>query len=85
MALNDTSTLDPLNKTTAIDFDPFEFGEVQCTVPSTESQHELWLSVQMGDEANCSFNESISLQLTGALDVTAMQQAVQAQALPHCP
>ncbi len=78
MALNDISTLATRNKTTAVDFDPFELGEVQCTVPSTESQHELWLSVQMGDDANCSFNESISLQLNGVLDVAAMQQALQA-------
>ncbi|MDX2506721.1 MAG: amino acid adenylation domain-containing protein [Gammaproteobacteria bacterium] len=77
MALYDISTLDTRKKTTAVDFDPFEFGEVQCTVPSTESQHELWLSVQMGDDANCSFNESISLQMTGALDAAAMQQALQ--------
>jgi len=66
-----------LNLTT-VDFDPFAEGEIQLTVPSTESQREIWLAVMMGPEANCAYNQSISLQLSGALDVIAMKHAFRA-------
>ena len=45
-------------------------------VPLTESQLEIWLAAQLGDEASCAFNESVSLDFRGALDVTALQSAV---------
>ncbi|MGF0539397.1 amino acid adenylation domain-containing protein [Agrobacterium sp. ES01] len=34
----------------------------------TEAQIEIWLAAQAGDEASCSFNESLSLALDGPLD-----------------
>ncbi len=61
----------------AIDFDPFSGGELLLTAPATESQKEIWASVQMGDAANCAYNESQSLRLKGNLDVEALQSAVQ--------
>lgn len=33
---------------TAVDFDPFADGELLLTAPATESQKEIWASVQMG-------------------------------------
>jgi len=45
-------------------------------VPLTESQLEIWLAAQLGDEASCAFNESVSLDFRGALDVTALQSAM---------
>ncbi len=44
--------------------------------PLTESQLEIWLAAQMGDEASCAFNESVSLNMTGQLDVAALQRAL---------
>ncbi|MGF2034139.1 MAG: non-ribosomal peptide synthetase [Nostoc sp. CmiVER01] len=70
----------PLNSQsilTAVDFDPFSGGELLLTAPATESQKEIWASVQMGDSANCAYNESQSLRLKGNLDVEAFQSAVQ--------
>jgi amino acid adenylation domain-containing protein len=70
----------PLNSTTqftAVDFDPFAEGEVLLTAPATESQKEIWASVQMGDDANCAYNESQTLRLCGSLQVEAMQAAFQ--------
>lgn len=60
-----------------VDFDPFREGELVLTVPSTEAQEEIWLAVQMGDEANCAFNESIWMRCRGHLDVAAVQAAFQ--------
>ena len=45
-------------------------------IPLTESQTEIWLAAQMGDEASCAFNESVSLRMRGALDPAALQQAL---------
>jgi amino acid adenylation domain-containing protein len=44
--------------------------------PLTESQLEIWLSAQMGDEASCAFNESVSLYMTGQLDSAVWQRAL---------
>jgi amino acid adenylation domain-containing protein len=45
-------------------------------VPLTESQIEIWLSAQLGDEASCAFNESVSLRLNGSLDAGALHTAL---------
>ncbi|HEV2268384.1 MAG TPA: amino acid adenylation domain-containing protein [Steroidobacteraceae bacterium] len=48
----------------------------QTGIPLTESQTEIWLSAQMGDEASCAFNESVTLRLTGQLDEKALRAAL---------
>ena len=58
-----------------MEFDPFADGELSLTIPLTEPQKEIWTSVQMGREANCSFNESVSLKLGGPLEVEHLRQA----------
>jgi amino acid adenylation domain-containing protein len=45
-------------------------------VPLTESQIEIWLSAQLGDEASCAFNESVTLWLNGSLDSGALHTAM---------
>ncbi len=52
-------------------------------VPLTESQVEIWLAAQLGDEASCAFNESVSLRLQGQLDVPALQAAMTEVAARH--
>ncbi len=44
--------------------------------PLTESQIEIWLSAQLGDEASCAFNESVTLRLNGSLDTGALHTAM---------
>ncbi len=65
------------SKLIAVDFDPFAEGELLLTVPATPSQTEIWLSVQMGDAANCAYNLSQSFRLTGALNQSALESALQ--------
>lgn len=64
-------------KETAVEFDPFASGEILLTAPATEAQKEIWLSVQMGDEANCAFNESQSLRLRGPLNLEIFRSSFQ--------
>ncbi len=45
-------------------------------LPLTESQTEIWLAAQMGDEASCAFNESVSLRLRGELDEGALRRSL---------
>ncbi len=61
----------------AVDFDPFREGAIENLVPLTEPQFEVWASSQMGDAASCAYNESCSVRLTGAIQLVAMQRALQ--------
>ncbi len=58
-----------------IDYDPFAGEQILYTAPATESQQEIWGSVQMGGDANCAFNESVSLRLGGPLDIGVLRRA----------
>lgn len=61
-----------------VDFDPFAGPEIQLVAPATESQLEIWTSCLIGgDEANCAYNESFSLLLTGLFNYDAMLRALQ--------
>jgi len=46
------------------------------SAPTTEAQREIFHAVQMGDEANCSFNESNIIRLKGEMDGPAMKAAL---------
>jgi amino acid adenylation domain-containing protein len=70
-------SIDSHSNLIAVDFDPFAEGELLLTVPATPSQTEIWLSVQMGDAANCAYNLSQSFRLTGALNQLALESALQ--------
>ena len=51
----------------AVDFDPF--APNSTTVTSTEAQREIFTSVLLGgDAANCAYNESITLNISGPLN-----------------
>lgn len=52
-------------------------------VPLTEAQREIWISCQMGDDANCAYNESCSLHLTGPVNLDALQGALRQVLLRH--
>ena len=68
---------------TAIDYDPFVDGEILLTAPATESQQEIWVGVQIGDEANLACILSQSLRLIGKLDLHALQAAFQQLVMRH--
>ena len=53
------------------------------SVPPTESQVEIWLAAQLGDDASCAFNESLTLRLKGELDETAFREAWQGVIVRH--
>jgi amino acid adenylation domain-containing protein len=69
-------TINEQNNYTAVDFDPFAGESIQTTAPSTESQKEVWSSVQLGDDANCAYNESVGLSFTGPLNISVLQKAI---------
>ena len=52
-------------------------------VPSTEPQREVWLADQLGPEASLAYNESVSLDLRGELDVAALRHAVRQLPVRH--
>lgn len=62
---------------------PFAFGELAAAIDSTESQREVWLASQFGDDANCAFNESVFIHLKGKLNETALEAALVDLQLRH--
>lgn len=52
-------------------------AEAAHKVPLTEAQKQLWVLAQMSEEGLIAYNESVSLQLQGSLNLEAMYQAVQ--------
>jgi amino acid adenylation domain-containing protein len=64
-------------KSVAVDFDPFQAGEIARTAPITGPQREIWSAIYLGgDGANRAYNEGLAIRLTGALDVAALQVAL---------
>ncbi|MBL7939470.1 MAG: amino acid adenylation domain-containing protein [Flavobacteriales bacterium] len=60
----------------AVDFDPFTGPAIQRTIPTTEAQREVLTASEMGVDASCAYNESVSLELKGALDQAALERAM---------
>ncbi len=52
-------------------------------VPATDSQRQLWVLAQVGDDASCAYNETLCLRLRGPLNLTAFAGAVQAAVARH--
>ena len=66
------------NNLEPVEFDPFAGNEIIQVVPATEPQLEIWASYLIGGEdANRSYNESVSLLLTGTFNRNAMQLALE--------
>ena len=66
-----------------VDYDPFGSDELARSVPTTESQRELWLAARMGTDASLAYNESVSLRIEGRLDAAALQNALLALSDRH--
>jgi amino acid adenylation domain-containing protein len=66
-----------------VDHDPFQGPEVERIIPTTEAQREVLAASEMGPEASCAYNESITLELKGELDLSAMRQAIQRLVARH--
>lgn len=76
------SQLPPGFSLEAVDFDPFE--SMLVTAPSTEAQKEIFTSVQLGgDAANCAYNESVTIHLSGKLELDKLKQAFAAVIIRH--
>lgn len=67
-----------------IEFDPFAGPEIQRAVPSIEPQAEIWAAYLIGGEdANRSYNESVSLELNGILDYSALIKSIRSVIQRH--
>ncbi len=67
-----------IQKLSPVEYNPFEGPEIAKVAPTIDPQLEIWVSCLMGGEdANRSYNESVSLLLTGPFNQTAMRSALQ--------
>jgi amino acid adenylation domain-containing protein len=60
-----------------VEYDPFAQGALARVVPTTEPQRELWLATRLETAATLAYNESVALQLDGALDAEALAAALE--------
>lgn len=60
-----------------VDFDPFAGPAIERAIPTTEAQREVLTASEMGVDASCAYNESVSLELKGTLDKPALERAMQ--------
>ena len=51
-------------------------GAVECIIPTTESQREVWLGATLSPEASMAYNESVVLRLRGELDHDALARSM---------
>jgi len=51
--------------------------------PLTEAQREIWLAAGRGNDANCAFNESLTLRLHGAASDVDVRDAIEAAIARH--
>ncbi|MFZ1332427.1 MAG: condensation domain-containing protein, partial [Flavobacteriales bacterium] len=63
-------------KLVKVDFDPFNGPVIERILPTTEAQREVYVASIMGVDANCAYNESVSLILTGNLDRSSLESAL---------
>lgn len=70
---------------TPVDFNPFEEGrEIDKIVSTNEPQKEIWLSCVIGgDDANLAYNESVSLDFTGSMQIDYFLEAIQEVVTRH--
>ncbi|MBK26970.1 MAG: hypothetical protein CME70_23405 [Halobacteriovorax sp.] len=70
-------------KAKKITHNPFEGGEIILSVPTTESQREMWATVEMLPEATLCYNESLRVSLKGELCLRSFQRAFQEMIRRH--
>jgi len=69
---------------TGIDYNPFKDNEIAKVSLMNDSQKEIWLSCMLGgDKASLAYNESISLELKGSLDISILEASLSALVAQH--
>jgi amino acid adenylation domain-containing protein len=58
-------------------FNPFAAGEIERVAPSTFAQREVIASSQMSDEASTAFNEGVTVQIEGPLNLVLFESSFQ--------
>ncbi|MES2695945.1 MAG: condensation domain-containing protein, partial [Verrucomicrobiota bacterium] len=53
------------------------------TLPLSEAQREMWFASQMSEGASLAYNESMTLKLSGKLDLEALRRALRALVARH--
>ncbi|SFM99925.1 non-ribosomal peptide synthetase [Dokdonella immobilis] len=72
-----TAPADSARGTVAVDYDPFAEAPLERVVPATEAQREIWLAARLEPGASLAYNESVTLHLSGTLEVAALRGALQ--------
>ena len=72
-----------IDKASVDNLHPDARHDAPAKVPLTESQREIWLAAARGDDANCAFNESLTLHLQGKANEEEVRSALEAAIARH--
>lgn len=62
---------------TPVDFDPFAEAERPLSFPLTDAQKEMWIAVQMGEDASRAYNQCFPIRLRGPLSTSGLRRALE--------
>jgi amino acid adenylation domain-containing protein len=68
---------------TAPSMHPAALAEIPAQVPITEAQREIYFAAALSDDANCAFNESVTLHLCGDVQEKELQRALESVLARH--
>jgi non-ribosomal peptide synthetase component F len=63
--------------------DPFAGPAIEAVVTTTEPQREVWAAAQVGTEASLSYNESVTVWLSGPADDAVLRSSFSAVVARH--
>ncbi|MBL7951727.1 MAG: amino acid adenylation domain-containing protein [Flavobacteriales bacterium] len=66
----------PETRFVPVEHDPFSGTAIDQVIPTTEAQREVLTASEMGHDASCAYNESVSLELNGTLDRASLEKAL---------
>ncbi|MBL8520445.1 MAG: amino acid adenylation domain-containing protein [Betaproteobacteria bacterium] len=73
----------PPGGATEVDYDPFAGETLARVIPTTEPQREVWLACHLDPAASLGYNESVSFDFAGEVDLAALKAAVHDVANRH--
>jgi amino acid adenylation domain-containing protein len=68
----------------SISYNPTFHGDIETILPLTEEQVEMWLSCKLGgDDASRAYNESMTITLTGHVNINFLKKAINETIARH--
>lgn len=65
------------NNLKKVDYDPFAEGTITVAATTTQSQREIWASLEMDENSTLCYNECLIVELLGVVDIKSFNRAFE--------